>query len=197
MRVPEARTSRRRRPRTPVLADVLLDRHADQVAPLGPRAVVVLDVADAEQLVQHEPRVRRALADAAVGDDRRGAVDDALAGLEGAQLVGRLERAVPRDRLAPWHGCRARDVTAALGALLLVAGHRDQLAAELLRGAHVDEVHVALERDEHLVPVRAERLGAWLRDEAPRLEARDLGGRRAALADPLLARAVEQLDVLV
>jgi hypothetical protein len=88
-------------------------------------------------------------------------------------------------------------VTTALGALLLVAGHRDQLAAELLRGAHVDEVHVALERGEHLVAVRADRLVARLRDEALRLEARDLGGRRAALADPLLARAVEQLDVLV
>ena len=49
----------------------LLDRHVDEVAPLGPRAVVVLDVVAAEQLVQDEPRVRRALADAAVGDDRR------------------------------------------------------------------------------------------------------------------------------
>ena len=50
--------------------DVLLDRHGDHVAPLGPGAVVVLHVVLAEQLVQHEPGVRRALADAAVGDDR-------------------------------------------------------------------------------------------------------------------------------
>ena len=51
--------------------DVLLDRDVDHVAPLGPGAVVVLDVVLAEQLVQHEPGVRRALADPAVGDDRR------------------------------------------------------------------------------------------------------------------------------
>ena len=50
--------------------DVLLDGDGDHVAPLGPRAVVVLDVVVAEQLVQHEPGVRRALADPAVGDDR-------------------------------------------------------------------------------------------------------------------------------
>ena len=51
--------------------DVLLDRDGDHVAPLGPGAVVVLHVVLAEQLVQHEPGVRRALADPAVGDDRR------------------------------------------------------------------------------------------------------------------------------
>ena len=54
----------------PRALDVLLDRHVHHVAPLGPRAVVVLHVVVAEQLVQHEPGVGRALADAAVGDDR-------------------------------------------------------------------------------------------------------------------------------
>ncbi len=33
----------------------------------------------------------------------------------------------------------------ALGALLLVAGHRDQLAGELLRRAHVDEALAVVE----------------------------------------------------
>ena len=47
----------------------LLDRHADEAAVLGPAAVVVADALVAEQLMQHEPAVRRALADAAVGDD--------------------------------------------------------------------------------------------------------------------------------
>ena len=50
------------------LSRALLDRHGHHVAPLGPRAVVVAHVVDAEQLVQHEPGVRRALADPAVGD---------------------------------------------------------------------------------------------------------------------------------
>ena len=46
----------------------LLDRDADERPVLRPRAVVVADVRHAEQLVQDEPRVRRALADAAVRD---------------------------------------------------------------------------------------------------------------------------------
>src|SRR5205823_10139889 len=45
-----------------------LDRHVDEVPPLGPRAVVVADAVVAEQLAEHEPRVRGALADAAVRD---------------------------------------------------------------------------------------------------------------------------------
>ena len=46
-----------------------LDRHPHHGAPLGPRAVVVADAREAEQLVQHEPRERRPLADPAVRDD--------------------------------------------------------------------------------------------------------------------------------
>src|SRR3954470_20087514 len=81
--------------------DVLLDRHVDQVAPLGPRAVVVLDVVLAEQLVEHEPGVRRALADAAVGDDRVAVGDHALAGVELLELLAGLERPVLPDGLRP------------------------------------------------------------------------------------------------
>ena len=40
-----------------------LYRHADEAPVLGPGAVVVLDVGLVEQLVQHEPGVRRPLAD--------------------------------------------------------------------------------------------------------------------------------------
>src|SRR4051794_32935065 len=179
------------------LGDVLLHRQADHAAPLGPRAVVVLDVVDPEQLVQHEPGVRAALADAAVGDDRRSLADDALAGVQVAQLVGGLERAVLLDRLRPGHRGRAGDMATALRALLLVARHRDLLAAELLRRAHVNQVHVLPERREHLIAARADALVAGLGDEALRLVVRDVGGRRAVLGDPLLARAVEQLHILV
>src|SRR5690348_5867097 len=45
------------------------DGRADQVAPLGPGAVVVADLGIAHQVVQHEPRVARPLTDPAVGDD--------------------------------------------------------------------------------------------------------------------------------
>src|SRR6266581_2139226 len=44
------------------------DRDPDAVAPLGPRAVVVAHVAEAEQVLQHEPGVAGTLADAAVDD---------------------------------------------------------------------------------------------------------------------------------
>src|SRR5260370_4892611 len=40
----------------------------DQVAPLGPRAVVVANLAEAQQILEAEPGVRTALASAAVGD---------------------------------------------------------------------------------------------------------------------------------
>src|SRR5262245_13119118 len=69
------------------------DRHADQRAVFGPRAVVVAHIVVAEQLLEHEPRVRRALADAAVGD-RRLAVVQPGGSVELAQVVVGLERAV-------------------------------------------------------------------------------------------------------
>ena len=87
------------------------DRDVDEVAPLGPRAVVVLDVGVAEQLAEDEPGVRAALADAAVGEHLL-LGRDALRAVELAQLVGRLERAVVADRLRPRDRLRARDVAA-------------------------------------------------------------------------------------
>src|SRR5258705_13706637 len=50
----------------------LLNRSADEVAPLGPRTVVVLHVGEPEQVLQHEPGVARSLADSTVSDDRLG-----------------------------------------------------------------------------------------------------------------------------
>src|SRR6202035_441215 len=119
---------RRRGPRCmhrglPQLA--LLDRDVDEVPPLGPRAVVVLDVLASQELVQDEPRVRRALADPAVGDDRL-AREDSLAAVEVGELVRRLERSVVAHGLRPRDRLRPGDVAAALGALLLVADGRDQ-----------------------------------------------------------------------
>src|SRR5438094_10591961 len=68
----------------------LLHRRADEVAPLGPRAVVVLHVLEAQQMLQHKPREARAFADAAVRDDRRVALDPLIA-VELLQLVDALE----------------------------------------------------------------------------------------------------------
>src|SRR5271156_3017803 len=59
--------------------DFFLDRGADEIAPLGPGTVVILHVAEAQQILQHEPGVRAAFADAAVGDHFFRAVNSLLA----------------------------------------------------------------------------------------------------------------------
>jgi len=45
------------------------DGRADEVAPFGPRTVVVTNVTVAQEILQDEPGVRTALTDAAVSDD--------------------------------------------------------------------------------------------------------------------------------
>src|ERR1700712_2132414 len=77
-----------------------LDRDADEGPVLGPGAVVVLHVLMAEDLVQHEPGVRAALADAAVGDGVLGLVEAGVA-VELGQLVVGAEGAVVVRGLAP------------------------------------------------------------------------------------------------
>src|SRR5437588_7757338 len=93
-----------------------LDRSAHQVAPLGPRTVVVGDVVVAEQIFQNKPCVAGALADAAIGDHRLGTVD-AFAAIERAQLVRRFESAIVVARLTPWNVARVGNVAAALAGL--------------------------------------------------------------------------------
>src|SRR5271166_5273382 len=68
----------------------LLDRGADQVAVLRPAAVVVAHVLQAEEVAQDEPRVARALADAAVSDRRPVRIDALLLQVNRPQLVRRL-----------------------------------------------------------------------------------------------------------
>src|SRR4051812_16958055 len=119
-----------------------LDGHAHERSVFGPRAVVVLDGLVAEQLGEHEPRVRRALADAAVGDHlllRR----HARVFVQRLQLVSGLERAVLVGCPAPRDVRRARDVPAHLRLLLWEVRRRQQLAPILLGRPHVDELHLA------------------------------------------------------
>src|SRR5439155_27027423 len=116
-----------------------LDRHPDERAPLGPRAVVVADVRIAEQLMEHEPRVRGPLADAAVRDDVlvRGDPDRAVQLLQLIRLEERPRLGV--DRLRPGDVRRAGYVARLLRLLLRQVRRGEQLASELLRGSHVDQ----------------------------------------------------------
>src|SRR5438132_13287512 len=111
------------------LAGGVFDGHAHDRAVLGPAAVVVLDVVEAEQLLEHEPRVRRTLADAAVGDHVL-IGRDALVAVQLTQVFGRLERAILVGRLGPRDTLGTRHVPRALGGL----GHAwrgDDFAVEL------------------------------------------------------------------
>src|SRR5207253_11447554 len=125
------------RPQAPVSL-ALLDRDADQRAPLGPGAVVVLDVPPAQQLVQGEPYVRAPLPDPAVRDDVLVGGHPLLA-VEGHELIRGLEGAVLVRRLAPGDVCGAGDVAGHLGLLLRKVVGGELLTPELLRGADVDE----------------------------------------------------------
>src|SRR5437764_10098688 len=95
------------------VASGLLDGHADQAAPLGPRAVVILDVLIAEQVGEHKPRVAAALANTAVRYHPL-VGRDALALVEGAQLLRTFEGAIGVDGLAPRDAPGAGDVPGAL-----------------------------------------------------------------------------------
>src|SRR3970040_2985121 len=108
-----------------------LDRLADHAAPLRPGAVVVADLRVAEQVLQDEPGVRGALADAAVGDGRR-VLRDAGAPVEFRQFAGGLEGAVIVNGCGPGDVHGAGDVATPLRGLR--AARRGQDLAGELRG---------------------------------------------------------------
>src|SRR5207253_9692038 len=90
------------------LAGRVFDGHADDGAVLSPRAVIVFGVTEAEQLVEHKPRERRALADTAVRNHVfvRGhalvpvQLPQFFRRLEGSVLVGGLR---PRNVRGTWY----------------------------------------------------------------------------------------------
>src|SRR5690606_21159504 len=67
------------------------DRRPDGAAPLGPGAVVVAHVLEAEQVGEQEPGVRAPLPDPAVGDDLLVPPEPALLFVDRPQLRGRPE----------------------------------------------------------------------------------------------------------
>src|SRR2546425_7521368 len=92
----------------------------------------------AEEVLQDEPRVRRSLSDSAVRDDflvRR----HAFRFVQRFELLRRLERPVLVDRLSPGNVLRPGDVPAALRVFGRILRRREDLPAELLRAADVDE----------------------------------------------------------
>lgn len=125
---------------TTVYRVLLLDRHAHEIAPLGPAAVVVPHPRVPKQVGEHEPSVARALADAAVDDDVVRGPQAAFLFVDRPQSIGRVESAVFRiDGARPGHVLGAGDVTAAQGALVGVVVHVQPFAGELEGTADVDQ----------------------------------------------------------
>ena len=151
---------------------------------------------EAEQLLEHEPGVRRALADAAVGDDVlvRG---DALVGVERSRSSADLK--VPSSLTACAHGrCGAGDVAAALSRLGSPGG---AMISPLNSAGERTSTSGRAAARRRLAARRRGRRGASGR--ARRLVARAALGPAAsvvsgaALGYPLLAAAVHQPHVAV
>src|SRR5919112_2628947 len=171
---------------------------ADQVAPLGPRAVVVAHVVVAEEVGENEPGVRGALPDPEVRYYVFPPAEAGLALVDAAQLVGALEGPVLPDGPRPRHVRGSGNVPAPEGALLGVVGHVQQLALVLAGAPHVNErpaglqvlLHVLLEGPyPRVVPLRHGILGPS--------KGRHVLGHLAALGLPLDPSAVHDLDVVV
>src|SRR5260221_89964 len=176
----------------------LRDGRADQIAPLGPRAVVVAHARVPQQLRQHEPGVRGALADAAVRDNLAVGCD-ALAAIDRTQLVGGLERAVGGIGCrGPGGALRPRNGAAALGAFLPVIYHVPKLVRVLSGRAHVYQRRSPT--GELIFHLAAERADAqiWLtRGVTGGGELGHVLGVLASLGLPLGAAAVHDARVLV
>ena len=149
----------------------------------------------AEDLVQHEPRVRAALADAAVRDGVLAVVVADL-GVELAELVVVAERAVVVGRLAPRHVAGRRDVAGNLSLLLREVRRGEQPTGVLVGAADVDEVLDADGLDD-LVTEGPDVAVGLLRAVGGGRAARDVIGQLAGVQLPLLAAAVEETDVVV
>src|SRR5882762_1391395 len=173
------------------------DGGADEVAPFGPGAVVVADLVEAQQILEYEPGVRTAFADAAVGDDfvfagnSLGLVKffQVVIGLEGAVLVGGLR---PGDIRC------LGDVAGALCGF----GHAwrgDDLAGKFVDGANVDELAglAAVDDGGDFFLVRANGIVGGGDVIGIRGDVCGILGERALLFEPFLAAAVDQADVLV
>src|SRR5258708_16822970 len=117
-----------------------LNGSADQAAPLGPGAVVVAHIRVTEQVVQREPGVAAAFTDAAVGDDIF-IGRNALATVDCLEFFSALEGTIFAHRSAPGDVGRARNVPAALRALLGQAAGSQQLAPLLAAPAALNQHH--------------------------------------------------------
>src|SRR5215467_7626998 len=173
------------------------DGSADEVAPLGPGAVIVANLVEAEQILEREPRVRAALTDAAVGDDFARTAD-ALIAIELLQIVEGLESAVLVSGLRPGNIGGLGNMAGALRGFAHPR-RRDDFAGELINGTNVDELagllavedrgDVFLESADGFVGGRNAIGGGG--------DAGEVLGECALFLEPFLAAAVDEANILV
>src|SRR4029453_1048796 len=172
----------------------LFNGGADQIAPFGPRSVVVLHVLIAQQVLQNEPRMTGAFSNPAVGNPRMVA-RHAGAVVDLHQLVVALEAPILVARLRPGNTPGAGNVAAALAGFGKSRRGQD-LAGELLRASHVDEHRtVAPQNVLHVWQKCAQREVRVVRDVPLGFWARLVCGHRSGFCEPLLAGAVYNSQV--
>src|SRR5262249_24069873 len=92
-----------------------LDGGTDHVAPFHPRAVVILDARESQEVLEDEPSVARSLAGAVVDNDGPELARlDALTCKQRFQLVEFLERSIIITALVPRHVPGAGNMSSAL-----------------------------------------------------------------------------------
>src|SRR5579875_439924 len=122
---------------------LFFDRNANEAAPFGPGTIVVAHMRIAQQVMQREPRMTAALADAAIGNDLF-IGRHAFTTIDFAQLLRRFESSILAYSRAPGDIGRAWNVTTALCALLWQVCRRQQLAAILTRRTYIDQRNITL-----------------------------------------------------
>src|SRR5437899_1647191 len=171
------------------------DGRTDEVAPFGPRTVVVTNVTVAQEILQDEPGVRTALTDAAVGDDLVLA-GNAFRLVELLQVVQGFEGAVFVGSLNPRNVGRAGKVSGTLGGFRH-ARRGDDFAGELINGTDVDKLprFAALHDGEDLLFIGAKRFIAAGYTVGCGLDVHRFLREGALLFQPFLAAAVNQADI--
>src|SRR5260370_32850093 len=117
---------------------LLLDGCANQAAPFGPGAIIVTYCRIAEQVVQHEPGMAAALANATIGHHFL-LRSNPFAFVQGTELIRRFEGAIFADGQRPGNIGRARDVPTSLRALLGQVRRGEQLPAKFSRRANIHQ----------------------------------------------------------
>src|SRR5579871_400076 len=130
-------------PALSTLSGLLLDRDANQAAPLGPGPIIVAHARIAQQIVQYKPGMAAALPNATIGHHlfvRR----DTLACIQHAQFLRWLEGAIFLDGHRPGNVGRPWNMPPALRAFLGQMCRSKQLTTIFRRRAHIHQGNLAL-----------------------------------------------------